>query len=72
MLHLELTRESLRFQWGSDNMTQTTETVIAVSKWASFVDHVKNNRIEYLLMVGILHLVGITNKAYTHVQGVCL
>ena len=53
-------------------MQEQVETVVAVSKWASFVDHLKNNRIEYLLMIGILHLVGITNKAYTHVQGVCL
>ncbi len=48
------------------------EQVIAVSKWASFIDHIRNNRIEYLLCIGILHIVGITNKAYAHVSGVCL
>ena len=48
------------------------ETAMNTAKWASFVNHVKNNRIEYLLMVGILHLVGATNKAYAQVQGVCL
>ncbi len=53
-------------------MRKEVETVVAVTKWASFVDHLKNNRIEYLLMIGILHLVGITNKAYAHVSGVCL
>lgn len=51
-------------------MTQVDQ-VIAATKWASFVDHVRNNRIEYLLCMGILHLVGITNKAYSHVSGVC-
>ena len=50
----------------------TVDTAVSVSKWVSFVDHVKNNRIEYLLMIGILHLVGITNKAYAQVSGVCL
>lgn len=49
-----------------------TETVVEVGKWASIVDHVRNNRIEYLLLIGILHLVGITNKAYAHVSGVCI
>ena len=55
-------------------MTMTTATDIAVTTAKSVVilDHIKNNRIEYLLMVGILHLVGITNKAYSHVSGVCL
>ena len=48
------------------------ETVVTVSKWASFVDHVRNNRIEYLLCMGILHIVGITNKAYSQVSGVCM
>ena len=49
-----------------------TETIVEVTKWASLVNHVKSNRIEYLLCVGILHLVGVTNKAYSHVQGVCI
>jgi hypothetical protein len=48
------------------------ETAMNTAKWASIMNHVKNNRIEYLLMVGILHLVGATNKAYAQVQGVCL
>ena len=48
------------------------ETAVEVTKWASLLNHLKNNRIEYLLCVGILHLVGITNKAYAHVQGVCI
>jgi hypothetical protein len=48
------------------------ETAVEMTKWASLLNHLKNNRIEYLLCVGILHLVGITNKAYAQVQGVCL
>jgi len=47
------------------------ETVVECTRWGMAANHLKNNRIEYLLLVGILHLVGITNKAYSHVQGVC-
>lgn len=53
------------------NMTGIKEAV-EVGKYASLLNHIKNNRIEYLLCVAILHLVGITNKAYAQVQGVCL
>ncbi len=51
---------------------KTAETVVEVGKWTSFVDHLKNNRIEYLLCLGILHLIGVTNKAYAQISGVCL
>jgi hypothetical protein len=54
------------------SVSQTAETVMNVSKWATFVDHVKNNRIEYLLLMGILHIAGITQIAYSNVSGVCL
>lgn len=53
-------------------MNSKIETAIEISRWAALVDHLKNNRIEYLLLMGILHLVGITNKAYDQVSGVCL
>ena len=49
-----------------------TETAIQTAKWASLINHVKNNRIEYLIMVAIMHMVGATTKAYEQVQGVCL
>ena len=49
-----------------------SETVIQGAKWASLMNHLKNNRIEYLLLVGLMHLIGATNKAYAQVQGVCL
>jgi hypothetical protein len=53
------------------NMTGIKE-VAEVGRYAMLMNHLKNNRIEYLLCVGILHLVGITNKAYAQVQGVCI
>ncbi len=48
------------------------ETAVTVGKWAALLNHVRNNRIEYLLAVGLLHLLGVTNKAYSHVSGVCI
>ena len=42
-------------------MTGINEAV-EVGKYASMINHLKNNRIEYLLCVAILHLVGITTK----------
>ena len=48
------------------------EEVVTATKWASVLNHLKQNRIEYLMCVAILHLVGITNKAYSHVEGVCI
>ena len=48
------------------------EEAIATTKWASILSHVKANRIEYLLFLGILHIVGITNKLYSQVEGVCI
>jgi len=52
-------------------MNGTTETIIETTKWASLLNHVKQNRIEYLICVAILHIVGATNKVYSQVEGVC-
>lgn len=38
---------------------------------ASIVTHVKNNRIEYLLLIGLLHLLGISDRVFTHAAGIC-
>ena len=48
------------------------EEVITSAKWASVLSHVKNNRIEYLLLLGILHIVGFTTRVYSEVEGVCI
>ena len=48
------------------------EEVITTTKWASVLSHVKANRIEYLLFIGILHILGATNKIYSQVEGVCI
>lgn len=47
------------------------ETVVATSKMAMVIDHLKNNRIEYLVLVLFSHVLGLTSKASEHVAGVC-
>jgi len=38
---------------------------------ARLLSHVKENRIEYLLCIGLLHLLGVTDRVFGHVSGVC-
>ncbi len=38
---------------------------------ASILSHVKENRIEYLLLIGLLHLLGISDRVLTHAAGMC-
>ncbi len=38
---------------------------------ASVLNHVKNNRIEYLLVIGLLHLMGVGDRILTHASGMC-
>ena len=49
----------------------TTPTAIKALSVASALSHIKNNRIEYLIGTCLLHLLGATEIAYSHVQGVC-
>jgi len=54
-------------------MTMNTATEIAVTTAKSVVilDHLKNNRIEYLLLVAIGHLIGATAFLTEKASGVC-
>ena len=53
-------------------MTTTPgEAAIAASKVVVIMDHIKNNRIEYLLLVAIGHLVGATAYLSDKASGVC-
>ncbi len=45
--------------------------VIAASKFAIAINHIKNNRIEYLIVMLLAHMVGLTSKAAEHASGVC-
>jgi hypothetical protein len=49
----------------------TTETVIATTKVLTALDHLKNNRIEYLLVLLLSHFLGLTDSLLAHASGVC-
>ena len=48
-----------------------TETAVNASKIILILDHIKNNRIEYLLLVALGHLVGATAFLSEKAAGVC-
>ena len=56
-------------------MTPTTETAasaaLTTAKIVVVLDHLKNNRIEYLILVAIGHLVGATAFLSEKAAGVC-
>jgi len=52
-------------------MNSATETIVATTKVATALDHFKNNRIEYLLVLILSHFLGITDKFVSHATGVC-
>lgn len=47
------------------------DTVVPVAKVVTALDHLKNNRIEYLLVLIISHFLGITEILLNHASGVC-
>lgn len=47
------------------------ETVKSVVTASSVISHLRNNRIEYLALTILLHLVGATNYAFDKASGVC-
>ena len=52
-------------------MSPEAETVKEAVTTASLLNHLKNNRIEYLLAVGLLHLLGVSDRLLAQVSGVC-
>lgn len=52
-------------------MNGLTETAVTTSKIVVVLDHIKNNRIEYLLLVALGHLVGATAYLSDKAAGVC-
>ena len=49
----------------------TVETVKETATAASVLNHVKNNRVEYLLAIGLLHLLGVSDRFLAQLNGVC-
>ncbi len=50
----------------------TTETVKDVVSTASVLSHIRENRIEYLGLTILLHLLGATSYVFDKAHGVCL
>ena len=48
-----------------------TDAAVTASKLVVFLDHVKNNRIEYLLLLALGHLAGATTYIAQRASGVC-
>lgn len=48
-----------------------TEAAVNTAKIVVVLDHLKNNRIEYLILVAIGHLVGATAFVTEKAAGVC-
>jgi len=48
-----------------------TETVVTGLKAASALNHLKENRVEYLLLLGLMHLLDFTSIILDKAQGVC-
>jgi len=48
-----------------------TETIVTGVKTATAINHLRENRIEYLLLLGISHLMGFTSIFIEKAQGVC-
>ena len=51
--------------------TELIEPQKQVLTAGSVLNHLKNNRLEYLLCVGLLHLLGVSDAVITKVSGVC-
>ena len=52
-------------------MIPETETIVTTTKVVTALDHLKNNRIEYLLVLILSHFLGVTDLLLSHVSGVC-
>lgn len=50
---------------------QAAEVAVTTSKMVVVMDHIKNNRIEYLVLMAIGTMMGWTNEALIYAQGVC-
>ncbi len=50
----------------------TTETVKSVVTASSVLNHLRNNRMEYLILTVLMHLLGATNYAFDKASGVCV
>lgn len=53
-------------------MNAAAETIVTTSKMAMVMDHLKNNRIEYLVVLLFSHVLGLTTQVLDRASGVCM
>lgn len=53
-------------------MDPSVDTVKDAVTSASILNHIRQNRVEYLLGVGLLHLLGVSDRILAQLNGVCL
>lgn len=51
--------------------TITSEVAVATTKGAIALNHLKNNRLEYLVLMVFSHLLGATDFLLSKTSGVC-
>jgi len=51
--------------------TSAVDGAVKVARVAAVMNHVKNNRIEYLVMLLFSHMLGLTDLAISKASGVC-
>jgi hypothetical protein len=51
--------------------TTCTEAVATTAKGAAALNHLKNNRIEYLVLLVFSHMLGLTDLVLSKTSGVC-
>ena len=57
---------------GIDTAAETAAPIVKNAVTArSLLCHLKENRIEYLLLVGLIHLLGLSDRILASVSGVC-
>ena len=49
----------------------TVDGAMKVGKLVTVMDHLRNNRIEYLVLLVFSHMLGITDLAISRASGVC-
>lgn len=51
--------------------TTCTETALSVGRGAMIMNHLRNNRIEYLVLMLFSHMLGLTDLLVNKTSGVC-
>lgn len=54
-----------------EQTTNAVDVSVTAAKVGSIAAHVRENNVAYLLGIGILHMLGITERVWTYGSGMC-